>query len=443
MKHLKDIVTESFFDDDIDDKIGLEFVTTGLRSDTKDGVVRAVEYLYKYIQSHKCKRLIHHSEVKPNTCYIAFDYGFEKTCKIDIFTLNDDGEVHFYYTRDVSRGVSYKFMAGNWKKEPYFRSISFRSGEVYELTGVLAELYDYLTINRPNSHRRRVSESFFDDDIDDKISLEVVTAGLRSDDKDGILQAVEYLYKYVQDNKCQRITTKSKIKLNTCYIVFDRDFETTGKIDIFTLEEDEYVWYFYTKGVQRGTKLYMGNWYKDSYFRPISFRSNEVYELTGVMSELYDYLYTSKVSSYRRRVAESFFDDEDETIDTALVSGIMSKIANSSGDDFVSEIKELKQMLDEEIGTNYRKAWSDSRHSRKKKYVYINSRFNQLWVNENYSTAKGIELNHWNKTPEVLWYNGAFYALSMADNDPYIYELNDKWSVIVDVIRNAKNIKDI
>lgn len=142
-------------------------------------------------------------------------------------------------------------------------------------------------------------------------------------------------------------------------------------------------------------------------------------------------------------VTESFFDDVDKTIDTALVSGIMSKIANSSGDDFVSEIKNLKQMLDEEIGTNYRKAWSDSRRSRKKKYVYINSKFNQLWANGEHNTAKGIELNHWNKTPEMLWYTGAFYALSMADNDPYIYELNDKWSVIVDIIRNAKNIKDI
>ena len=142
-------------------------------------------------------------------------------------------------------------------------------------------------------------------------------------------------------------------------------------------------------------------------------------------------------------VTESFFDDEDKTIDTALVSGIMSKIANSSGDDFVNEIKNLKQMLEEEIGTNYRMAWADSRRSRKKKYVYINSKFNQLWVNEEHSTSKGIEQNRWNKTPEVLWYNGAFYALSMADNDPYIYELNDKWSVIVDIIRNAKNIKDI
>ena len=286
-----------------------------------------------------------------------------------------------------------------------------------------------------------VTESFFDDDIDDKISLEFVTAGLRSDDKEGILRAVEYMYKYVQDNKCQRIIHHSKIKPNTCYIAFDYDFETTGKIDIFTLKEE--VWFFYTKGVNRGTKLYAGNWHKDSYFRSISFRSGEVYELTGIMSELYDYLHTSKVDAYRRRVAESFFDDEDKTIDAALVSGIMSKIANSKDEEFVNEIKNLKQMLDEEIGTNYRKAWSDSRRSRKKKYVYINSRFNQLWVNEEHSTSKGIELNHWNKTPEVLWYNGAFYALSMADNDPYIYELDDKWGVIVDIIRNAKNINDI
>lgn len=290
-----------------------------------------------------------------------------------------------------------------------------------------------------------VVESFFDDDIDDKISLEVVASGLHSNDKDGILQAVEYLYKYVQDNKCQRITTKSKIKLNTCYVVFDYDFETTGKINIFMLKEDEDVWYFYTKEVDRSTKFYAGNWYKDSYFRHVAaFRRNEVYELTGIMSELYDYLCSRKVDSLKRHgVIESFFDDEDKTIDTALVSGIMSKIANSKGDDFVNEIKNLKQLLDEEIGTNYRKAWSDSRRSRKKKYVYINSKFNQLWVNEEYSTSKGIELNYWGKTPKVLWYNGAFYALSMADNDPYIYELNDKWGVIVDIIRDAKNIKSI
>lgn len=145
MKHLKDIVVESFFDDEIEDgKTSPAMTYELLTHSKKEDVSTAINWLYEYVKKSGVKRITVKSKIEWGKCYIAFDENFAKNCRIDIFTLT--GKTAFtLFTRVYTDKVNLLSWPIDYRS--FFKDLlSLRKSEVYELVGEMSDAYDQLKI---------------------------------------------------------------------------------------------------------------------------------------------------------------------------------------------------------------------------------------------------------------------------------------------------------
>ena len=146
MKHLKDIVVESFFDDEIErgettPAMAYELLT---HSDKED-VLMAINWLREYVKKSGVKRITSKAKIEWGKCYIAFG---ERDYHVNIFTLT--GKTAFSLFTHVMAKV--KLLSWSVDYQTLFKEIvSLRKSEVYELTGELSDAYDRLRVIRNNN----------------------------------------------------------------------------------------------------------------------------------------------------------------------------------------------------------------------------------------------------------------------------------------------------
>lgn len=142
MKHLKDIVTESFFDDEIErgettPTMAYELLT---HSDKED-VLMAINWLYEYVKKSGVKRITSKNKIEPGKCYIAFSKNFAKDCHVNIFTFV--GQTASTLFTHVTSKV--KLLSWPVDYRSFFKDlVPLRESEIYELTGELSNAYDQL-----------------------------------------------------------------------------------------------------------------------------------------------------------------------------------------------------------------------------------------------------------------------------------------------------------
>ena len=146
MKHLKDIVVESFFDDEIESGETTPTMAYELLTHSeKEDVLMAINWLREYVKKSGVKRITSKAKIEWGKCYIAFrddDYH------ADIFTLA--GKTAFTIFTHVTSKV--KLLSWPVDCQTYFKDmLSLRKSEVYELTGELSDAYNRLQAIRRNS----------------------------------------------------------------------------------------------------------------------------------------------------------------------------------------------------------------------------------------------------------------------------------------------------
>jgi hypothetical protein len=144
MKHLKDIIVESFFDDDIESGTTTPAMVYELLTHSdKEDVLMAINWLYEYVKKSGVKRITSKNKIEEGKCYIAFSKNFTKDCHVNIFTLTGQ-TISSHFTH-----VTGKVKLLSWPVDyrPFFRDLApMRESEIYELTGELADAYNQLKI---------------------------------------------------------------------------------------------------------------------------------------------------------------------------------------------------------------------------------------------------------------------------------------------------------
>ena len=146
MKHLKDMVTESFFDDDIESgETTPTMVYELLTHSEKEDVLPAINWLYEYVKKSGVKRITSKNKIEEGKCYIAFSKNFAKNCHVNIFTFT--GRTALSLFTHVTGKV--KLLSWPVDYQSFFKDlVPLRESEIYELTGELSDAYDQLKIIR-------------------------------------------------------------------------------------------------------------------------------------------------------------------------------------------------------------------------------------------------------------------------------------------------------
>ena len=146
MKHLKDIIVESFFDDEIESgETTPSMVYELLTSSDRGDVLMAINWLYEYVKKSGVKRITAKAKIEWGKCYISFSKNFTKDCHVIIFTLT--GQTAFSHFTHVTGKV--KLLSWPVDYRSFFKDlVSLRGSEIYELTGELSDAYDKLRIVR-------------------------------------------------------------------------------------------------------------------------------------------------------------------------------------------------------------------------------------------------------------------------------------------------------
>lgn len=142
MKHLKDIITESFFDDEIESgETTPAMVYELLTSSDRGDVLMAINWLYEYVKKSSAKRITSKNKIEEGKCYIAFSKNFAKDYHVNIFTFT--GQTALSLFTHVTGKV--KLLSWPVDYQSFFKDlVPLRESEIYELTGELSNAYDQL-----------------------------------------------------------------------------------------------------------------------------------------------------------------------------------------------------------------------------------------------------------------------------------------------------------
>lgn len=142
MKHLKDIITESFFDDEIESgETTPAMVYELLTHSEKEDVLSAINWLYEYVKKSSAKRITSKNKIEESKCYIAFSKNFVKDYHVNIFTFT--GQTALSLFTHVTGKV--KLLSWPVDYQSFFKDlVPLRESEIYELTGELSNAYDQL-----------------------------------------------------------------------------------------------------------------------------------------------------------------------------------------------------------------------------------------------------------------------------------------------------------
>lgn len=142
MKHLKDIVVESFFDDEIESgETAPEMTYELLTHSEKEDVLTAINWLYEYVKKSGVKRITSKNKIEEGKCYIVFSKNFTKDYYVNIFTFTGRTALSLF-THVTSKA---KLLSWPVDYQSFFKDlVPLHESEIYELTGEMSDAYDQL-----------------------------------------------------------------------------------------------------------------------------------------------------------------------------------------------------------------------------------------------------------------------------------------------------------